>query len=233
MATRKHKAAVRTLLEQRDLDGVAAWSGSIRSPFRPLLSHAYDPDELIRWRTVEAVARVAAQVVESSPEKVRELIRRLFWLMNDESGGLCRIAPEIIGETLVRVPFLIEEYAPMLPAFLVEEPFERGTHWALWRLSCLRAGLFADAADKLKRSLADPDPGIRAFSALTLALIEGDSAGDGMAELENDKYELSLYSMETGRLLTTTVGALVSNPPVWCTELKERAARRPRDHSFG
>ena len=224
MATREHKATVRAFLEQRDLDGVVAWSDTIRSPFRPLLSHAYDSDELIRWRTVEAVARVAAKVSRSNHETVRELIRRLFWLMNDESGGLCRIAPELIGETLVRVPKLIEEYAPMLPSFLVEEPFERGTHWALWRLSCLRSSLFANAADKLKRSLADADPAIRAYGALTLALVTGEATGDSPAELENDKSDLSLYNLETGQLLTTTVGALVSNPPGWCAEISERAA---------
>lgn len=224
MAVTKHKAVVRTLLEQRDLDGVVAWSGTIRSPFRPLLSHAYDPDELIRWRAVEAIGRVAAKLSRSNPETVRELIRRLFWLMNDESGGLCRIAPEIIGETLVRVPQLIDEYALILPSFLLEEPFERGSHWALWRLSCLRTDLFAKATTALLQSLNHPDPAIRAFSALTLDLIEGRSAGESAAGLKDATDSMSLYNMENGQLMTTTVGALVSDPPDWCTDTTEQAA---------
>lgn len=224
MTVRRNKAVALEMLRERDLDGLTAWSESVRSPFRVLLSHAYNPDELIRWRTVEAVGRVAARLGRDDLEPVRELIRRLLWLMNDESGGLCRIAPELIAETLARVPELIREYAGILPMFLIEEPFERGTHWALWRLSCVRPRLFAGDAVKLKESLNDPDPAIRAYSALALGVIAEPITDEDSVRLREDAGELNLYDLGSGELTVITVGALMNQPPSWCTEEAERAA---------
>ena len=113
---------------------------------------------------------------------------------------------------------------PALLSFLAEEPFERGTHWALWRLTCLRSDLFAEAAEKLQPSLSDPDPAIRTFSALTLDIIDGEATGKNASRVADDTEELSLYSFDSGRLITTTVGALVSDPPAWCTDMEEQAA---------
>ena len=224
MPLREHKAATLEMLQRRDLDGLVAWSKTVRSPFRLLLSHAYSQDELIRWRTVEAVGRVAGRLGRDDLEPVRELVRRLLWLMNDESGGLCRIAPELIAETLGRVPQLIPEYAGILPSFLIEEPFERGTHWALWRLSCLQPELFAKDAAKIRASLNDPDPAIRAYSVLALGKIGEALNQEVSSRLNEDASELTLYDLNDGQLSRVTVGALIGHPPAWCTDMAERAA---------
>ena len=84
-----------------------------RSGYKGLL----DPDELIRWRTVEALGKVAVMLGERDLETVRELVRKLLWLMNDESGGLCRLSPELIGEILVQSGHITAEqrdYALMI-----------------------------------------------------------------------------------------------------------------------
>jgi hypothetical protein len=75
---------------------------------------------------VEAAGQMAAVTAESGLEPVREVLRRVIWLMNDESGGVLWQGPEILGEILVQVPDLRPEFAPLLPPYLVEEPFERG-----------------------------------------------------------------------------------------------------------
>jgi len=91
----KRKSKVKELLRERDYDNLQKWAKNMRNPQRTLLSLAYDTDELIRWRAIEAIGKVAQIQAESDIEKVRDLIRRLLWLMNDESGGLGWHSPEI------------------------------------------------------------------------------------------------------------------------------------------
>ena len=98
MGIRTHKTAVREILADRDFNAVAAWADSVRSPQRVLFSLALDADELIAWRAIEAIGKMAAIQAESDLEKIRDSVRRLLWLMNDESGGLGWRSPEMIGE---------------------------------------------------------------------------------------------------------------------------------------
>ena len=68
--------------------------------------------------------RHRADESEQDLERVRVLVRGLFWSMNDESGNLIRFAPQAIGEILARVPELLPEYEKNLAAFRDESPFE-------------------------------------------------------------------------------------------------------------
>lgn len=113
--TGKDKNEARRLLEKRDFDGLFLWMQSVRSPLRIVFSLTFDTDELIVWRAIEATGKIAAATAASDVEKVRDFIRRLLWLMNDESGALGWHAPEVIGEILVNVPSLIEEIGVLLP----------------------------------------------------------------------------------------------------------------------
>jgi len=100
---------------------------------RQLVQFLQRPEDLLRWRAVEALGRVAAVLPPSDPS-LEETLRGLFWMMNDESGNLCRMAPEAIGEILSARPDLGPAFAPLLVPFLHEEPFEAGTLWALCRM---------------------------------------------------------------------------------------------------
>ena len=88
MGVRTYKAKIRELLMKRDIDGLLAWAESRRSSQRVLFSLALEVDDLIAWRAVEAIGQVMARQAADDLERVRDTIRRLFWLMNDESGGL-------------------------------------------------------------------------------------------------------------------------------------------------
>jgi hypothetical protein len=78
--------------------------------------------------------------------------------MNDESGNLCRMAPEALGEILRVRPELRAQFAPLLAQYLVEEPFETGALWALCRLA--GAGWLPGPLPShlLTPSLDHPDP---------------------------------------------------------------------------
>lgn len=124
---------LRALVEARDWEAVASFPAPSGWLLRRLVGLLQSPSPGLRWRAVVAMGRVAA-ALPPGPPALDEVIRSLFWSMNDESGNLCRMAPEALGEILRCRPDLRPRYAPLLPQFLVEEPFEAGTLWALCRL---------------------------------------------------------------------------------------------------
>ena len=149
---------------------------------------------------------MAAVMAESGLESVREVLRRVLWLMNDESGGVLWQGPELLGEILVQVPDLRPEFAPLLPPYLVEEPFERGAAWGLARLARVQPALWHGREGELSTALADPDPFVRAHVAVALAAL-------GRAEarsVSGDPTPISVYDPAAGILKKTTVGALMA-----------------------
>lgn len=206
----KTKEEGRALLMARNLDGVVRWVRSTRGAMRALHSLAFDEDELTRWRAFEAIGTVAAWKAGKNPDWVRDLLRRLFWTMNDESGATGWYAPEVIGEILARVPALIGEYAGMLPHFFKEEPFERGAYRAVARCAAVNPEAFSKAAEALKEGLDDADAGIRtaALSALAaLGFTERLEPGK-MERLTADQTPVNVYDFASGKLLETTAGAV-------------------------
>ncbi len=205
MGATSHKTEVEELLRRRDHAALLSWADSVRSPQRVLMSFTFDRSELLRWRAIEAFGRVAAAQAERDLERVRDTIRRLLWLMNDESGGLGWHAPEMIAEILVNVPALIPEYAGLLPSYLREEPFERGAHFAVYRVAQIDPGAFVEHIPALIASLNDPDPAIRAYSALALKTIAESSGGDPTDERREDNATFMWFDFDSGELRETTV----------------------------
>ncbi len=209
MSVRSHKTAARAILLKRDRARIVKWAAAVTNPLRVLTSLPYDDDALVRWRAIEAAGWVAASFGAASTDKVRDAIRRLLWLMNDESGGLGWHAPELIGEMLCNIPALIPEYASMLPSFLREEPFEIGTHWAIARIAQVAPSAVAASAQLVTRSLADPEPSIRAFSARFLAAVKTERTSSDLNRLRTDPGEFEYYDSDSGSLQTSTVGEFV------------------------
>lgn len=211
----RQKKILRDLLEQRDRDGLVRWADGRKKGITALLALLlYETDELIRWRCIEGLGLLAKDLAPRGLEQMRDIIRRLLWTMNDESGNVGWFAPEAIGEILANVPRLAREFAGLLPNFLVEEPFERGTHWAMVRVAeswgdnpsgqkMLEAG-----ADILVQSLEDKDAFTRAHAARALKRL-GRLTGAPAAAIENDLTPFPVYDFDTGLLMETTVAGLL------------------------
>jgi len=172
---------------------------------RTLSSLLYDHDALIRWRAIEALGKVSKIIFEDDPEKVRRQIRRILWLMNDESGGLCRNGPETIGEIIFNNSELIGEYGPVLISFLNEEPFEAGIRWAVARIAKIDPSIFADSISILEKSLDDPDPAIRGLSLKALDELNDLSAADKIEALKTDSSLFWDYDFSRGIPVEVTV----------------------------
>lgn len=196
ISTRKDK--VLEILNQRDFSLLMKWARSSRNPIRVLTSFQFDTDPLTCMRAVEALG-VVAKLYKDNLETLRRMIRRFFWNMNDESGNVGWYSAEAIGETLRNVPELISEYAGMLPAYLIEEPFEKGTRIAIARIAEIDKSQFdKPVCKKLIQTLHDPNPDIRGSSIVALKALCPDEAADHVTALSNDSAKIELYDFDIG-----------------------------------
>lgn len=206
MNARRRKAEVTALLARRDLEAVVRWAGETRGALRLLFSLGYDDDALIQWRATEASGPTAAEVAGEDLDRVRRFVRGLFWLMNDESGGLGWHAAEVVGEVLRSVPALVPEFVHLLFHLCREEPFERGSYYALARLAADHPARVEEGAPTLLAGLDSPDPAIRgrALDALRALGTPRDTAR--IQELASDRSEYPTYDFRSGELARATVG---------------------------
>ncbi|UCC79879.1 MAG: hypothetical protein JSW64_00565 [Candidatus Zixiibacteriota bacterium] len=189
----------------RDLTALENMAENHKNIMRTLSSLMYDHQPLIRWRAVEVLGRISKIIAGTDPEKVRRQIRRILWLMNDESGGLCWNGPEAIGEIIYNNPVLIYEYGPIITSFLSEEPFEAGTRRAIWRVGSIGPEIFNESKILIIKSLESPIPEMRAFSIEALNSLDDTSAYNRVKMLKNDSSPIEIYDFVKGELKKATV----------------------------
>lgn len=203
------KDEFRALLRDRNTAGINAWARSVRGPLRLLTSLLFDVEPIVFWRAIEAMGRTAAVIAQKDPERVRLQIRNLLWLMNDESGGLCRRAPEALGEILINVPVLLPDYVHLLPRFLWAEPFERGIRFAMYRVATMRPEtrpVFSSCLGDLIKSLDNFSESIRGYSLLALKPLRRQLDESGLALPDVPPATIPVYNFETGELRQMTIG---------------------------
>jgi HEAT repeat protein len=163
----------------------------------------FDRDETMRWRAIEALGDLCA--AQDDLERVRGIIRRFFWLMNDESGGIAWHGPEAVGEILARVPALIPEYGQIVASFTAEPPFGPGAAWAVARAAPLLPERFAHAVKDLQALVSDEDAFGRAYALRALALLKPRLAQRAAHDLVNDDSTFTDYDRSSGELRTRRV----------------------------
>lgn len=104
---------VKNWLTEGDFASILELAGHRKRTLSLLTALTYDPDALISDRAIEATGQAAKQIAEQDPEFVRNYILRLFWLVNEESGGVCWRAPELIEKILIACP-QFNHFQPML-----------------------------------------------------------------------------------------------------------------------
>ena len=110
-----------------------------KSILSQLTALTYEENATISDNAIEASGLAARIIAGRDPEYIRNYLLRLFWLVNDESGGIGWRAPELIGEILYHCP-QFDQFFPMLISLLdLEEEdaprFRAGTLWAIGRVA--------------------------------------------------------------------------------------------------
>ena len=176
-AYRKH---VRSLLELSDFEEVLTRKAGVAPAkiINPLLCFLYDTDETIRWKAVRGVGITVSAIAEKDLETARNIMRRLIWSLNDESGGIGWGAPEAMGEIMAENETLAREYHRMLVSYIDEngnllgnDELERGAMWGINRLARKRPELLRECTRPILAQLKSPDPVKRGLAVLTLLLL--------------------------------------------------------------
>jgi len=184
----------------------------------PLFSALLSPDPLIQNRAVAAFGPCVAKMARERMEDARILMRRLMWLMNEESGNVGWGIPETMAEIMAANEKLAAEYHRILISyvqdmdkdcnFIDHPPLRRGAWRGIARLAREIPRCAAPAVPELVAGLSDCDPETRGLCARALSFLPheiGAGAREALQALLADEFPFSVY--ENGVLSPTTVAA--------------------------
>ena len=176
-----------------------------------LTALTYDADPLISWRAVEALGLAASRIADDDPEFVRNHLRRLQWLLNDESGGIGWRAPEAMGEIIRRRPAHFADFVPIVISLLdMEEEdvgrFRPGILWAIGRLAQVMPDAVERAIPRVVSCLNDPNPQTRGLAVWCLGQLEALDRLTDHDVLLRDEGPVELYA--DGQLVRQSVAQL-------------------------
>lgn len=168
------KKQLRQALRRRDFHEPAELAGRKRRVLGLLVALTFDPEPLIGWRAVEAMGAAAGRIAEDDPDCVRQHLRRLHWLLSEESGGVCWRAPEAMAEIVRRTHPTFADYVPIIVSLIeqmAEEDlahFRPGVLWAIGRLGPVADEELDAAAATIVACLGHHDPQVRGMAAWCL-----------------------------------------------------------------
>ena len=201
---RKIRHQVTEILHHPDRETAMEWLARIPDDQLKghLFAHFYVPDVLVRFRSVTAMGDLGRRMAEKRMEGARDLMRRILWNLNDESGGIGWGSAEAMGEILSRHPGLAAEFDSILFSYLdpranfIDNPdLQKGILWGIGTYAAAASDKFtADRTALIVPFLDDPDPIKRAYAVRALANAGG-SAPDRLPEnLSADRSEIDLYT---------------------------------------
>jgi hypothetical protein len=200
------------MLRERRMDEIAALAEGRRRVLGTLVSLTFDADDLVAWRAVEALGVATARVADRDTAFAREQLRRLLWLITEESGGICWRAPEAMAEIVAHRPDLFDDYVPIVVHLLLEtaeedlEHFRPGILWAIGRLGPLARTCVADVLPAIEAALDRPDAASRGMAVWCLGRVGHTRALVARPELAADAASVALY--QEGELRPVTVALL-------------------------
>jgi hypothetical protein len=207
------KNDLRDLLVHRRFDEVVGLAARKKRVLGSLVSLTFDPDPLIVRRAIEAMGMAAARIVAADPDYVKNHLRRLHWLISDESGGVCWHAPEAMAEIVHRCPPMFADYASIVVSLLrtmeAEDlvRFRAGILWGIGRLAERVGAQAQELVPTIAGCLEDPDSQVRGMSVWCLSRLGRSDQLAGRSDLLADEGEVVLYS--DGELARLSVGEMV------------------------
>lgn len=206
-------AAGQTALVLDHLAGVSAKRAATL-----LLGLIAEADYYTRMQAVSALGQVAEGLAAADLNAGRELMRRLLWSLNEESGAVPWGAPEALGEIMARDRRLAEEFVNLLISliwpqgnYLEFPPLQAGVAWGLGRLAQAWPALIAQrgATEHLTALLIAPEAQTRGCAAWALGFLADPAAAEALRGLLADDGPCRIF--EDGHLDSTTVGVVVAN----------------------
>lgn len=212
MPSKSLKDRLRGLLVEGRLEEVAELSTVKKRVLGSLVALTFDSDPQVVWRAIEAMGMAVERLAPSHKGYVKEHMRRLYWLITEESGGVFWRAPECMAECAARLPGLFESHVTIafhLLETLEEEDLEHfrpGAIWAIRRLSHVARADLPAILPLVVDALSRPDPQARGMAVWCLGEVGERSVLEARPGLLEDGGTVHLYRDRI--LLETTVGHL-------------------------
>ena len=226
MALRENKARVIRALKSPH------WEEEFRSlaashPQRlvsPLFGALCSASPYVKWHAVTCFGLTASRIADHSLERVRVIMRRFLWSLNDESGGIGWGAPEAMAEVMAGLDRMAEEYHRLLFSFvrpmsgpdnyLEMSSLREGAYWGAARLGQSRPDLLAPYSDLFVQAM-QAETSLFARGCICLAL-QAASPGDeqsrqALLAAAEEKTAFALYwnkSFQQTSLAELAAGAL-------------------------
>lgn len=181
-----------------------------RRIFRILLSLLYDADDHVHWLAVDAIGRAGGAMAEDCPEKTRDLIRRLLWILNEESGGTPWGATGAIGAIVAARPDLFAGYLSMINPGHDDAAAYPEFIWALAAVGRTRPDLSGEYLDFLIEALGHTQAVVRGYAAWCLGLLGCARAAAALARLAADSSPVAVYQGD-GVYRRATVAAFAAD----------------------
>ncbi len=122
---------------------------------RHLVSMTYHPDEGIRARACRGVALAARH----HPKKVEQVVRRLVWAMNDESGTNALTAPDVVLAIAQERPEVLLPFVSDLTRLSLDQGLATRLRQALEIVKSSRPGEVGDEIQDSLNARFRPDKG--------------------------------------------------------------------------
>jgi len=198
------KEEIKGALLGRDFEKVARLALADKRVFRMLISLAYDKEDLLCWRAIEAMGKAAGAIAEKDPAIVRNIVQRLIWSVREESGGIGWSAPEMLGEIVINSPLTCADIPPIILSFYEEESFLKGVLWAMGRI--VHAGIsgMEGSYEVAKEALNHKDPSVRGLALCAIPETRIVETADKIKDMMDDEGRLKIY--ENHELFETRVG---------------------------
>jgi hypothetical protein len=201
------KKKVLEILKNRQYEKLIELDKKGKGIYRVLVSLSYDKTDVICWRSIEAMGIFCRDLSKVNVDEMMNVVRKLYWNLSDETGGVAWSNPEMFGEIVRNTPSLTSDLAPII-MHLDEPVFRKGVIWAAGRIGEKYPEMAEPAISKLIEGLTDEDPEVRGFAARSLGLIGVQEHLETLKNLTADTTDIHCYI--DGDLVTITVGELAS-----------------------
>jgi len=151
-----------------------------------------------------AMGSAVSDLAESDIESARNIIRRLMWNLNDESGGIGWGSVESMGDILAKNRRLAQEYSSVLFSYAREdgnfqehELMQRGVLWGIGRLCQSWPDLPEDDAVKhIMHFFESADAHVRGLAAWVMGHLKSEESIPLLENLQADENIIQVYYNE-------------------------------------
>ena len=112
------KDQIKELIQQKKFNELLEMKERPSKLILILMRTLYNEDPDFRFGAAYVLGRITSKIYSKDPERVKEILQKLLWSLNDESGFVCWGAPEAIGEIVKDISELKTIYAQFLISFL-------------------------------------------------------------------------------------------------------------------